>query len=119
MAGRRLRIGIMSQADFQKYTIAIARGKLRRSGQMPKVWFDSVESMAQVLSSRNRELLRTIQERKPESLKELASISGRHVSNLSRTLKTMERYGIVKLQKTKGAIKPSVRVSSFQAVFGF
>jgi predicted transcriptional regulator len=38
----------------------------------------------------------------PRSLTELAELSGRAKSNLSRTLRTMERYGLVTLEKTKG-----------------
>jgi predicted transcriptional regulator len=45
--------------------------------------------MAQVLSNENQLLLKTILDRKPESLKELEVATGRSSSNLSRTLKTM------------------------------
>ena len=48
--------------------------------------------MAQVLSIENQLLLKTILDRKPESLKELEAATGRSSSNLSRTLKTMARY---------------------------
>ncbi len=47
--------------------------------------------MAQVLSNENQLLLKTILDRKPESLKELEVATGRSSSNLSRTLKTMAR----------------------------
>jgi len=48
-----------------------------------------------VLSDKNRLLLATIRQVGPESLGELTAATGRKESNLSRTLKTMERYGIV------------------------
>lgn len=114
---KEMTIGIMPRKDFQAYTKAIARGEKKLTGKEPKVWFDSVESMAQVLSTKNRELLRIIQEQKPESLTELAAESGRRLANLSRTLKNMERYGIVELDKEGGSVKPRVRVSKFHAVF--
>ena len=79
----------------------------------------SIESMAQVLSSKNQELLKKIRDNNPESLAELASISGRHVSNLSRTLKNMEKYGIVELDKKNDTVKPLIRVDKFKAVFSF
>ena len=116
---RKMRIGIMSREGFQKYTMDIARGKKKPHANAPKIWFESVESMAQVLSTKNQELLKTIKEKKPRSLKELASTSGRQISNLSRTLKNMERYGIVELRKESGSIKPLVCVDTFSAVFGF
>jgi predicted transcriptional regulator len=74
--------------------------------------------MAQVLSRENRELLRIIEEQKPESLKELEVVSGRKRSNLSRTLKTMSRYGIVDLVKQNRTVKPVVRATDFKVEFG-
>ena len=55
----------------------IAKGKIKPSPNAPKIWFDSLESMAQVLSSQNRALLRLIREHNPQSLTELARVSGR------------------------------------------
>ena len=112
-----MKIGIMSREDFQKYTIQIAKGQIKPPKNGPKIWFDSVESMAQILSKRNRELLKTIKEQKPKSLTELADVTGRKISNLSRTLKNMENYGIVELIKDSGSVRPLVRVTEFRAVF--
>jgi predicted transcriptional regulator len=94
-----LKIGIASAADYKARTMAIARGELKPTAQSPKVWFTSIESVAKVLSDRNRELLSLIAEEKPESLQELVERTGRATSNLSRTLKTMERYGLVRMEK--------------------
>jgi len=118
MGKKILKIGIISQDDYKKRTIAIARGKYKPRKDEPKVWFESVQSMAQVLSSENQKLLRTIKERKPASLKELALVSGRNRSNLSRTLNTMSRYGIVDLVKQKRTVKPIVKVTDFKVEFG-
>ena len=84
---REMKIGIASFKDFKKRTISIASGAYKSNNNEPTVWFDSVESMAQVLSSKNQELLKKIRDNNPESLAELAVISGRQVNNLSRTLK--------------------------------
>ena len=83
-----------------------------------KIWFESLQSMAQVLSNENQLLLKTILERKPESLKELEEATGRSSSNLSRTLKTMARYGIVKMEKVNRNIKPVVEATDFSVQFG-
>jgi predicted transcriptional regulator len=47
-----------------------------------------------------------IAEKAPGSLDELARITGKAKSNLSRTLRTMERYGLVRLER--GRITPHV-----------
>jgi predicted transcriptional regulator len=74
--------------------------------------------MAQVLSSENQELLRIIIERKPENIHALEVVTGRRSSNLSRTLKTLERYGIVELYRNDRFVKPVVKATDFHVTFG-
>lgn len=57
------------------------------------------KSLGEVLSENNLRLLRIIDEEKPSSIKELAEITHRQPGNLSRTLRTMERYGIIEFKK--------------------
>lgn len=113
-----LNIGIMSFEDYKKRSLAIARGEYKPEGDEPKIWFESLQSMAQVLSSENQELLKIILEQKPESLRELETATGRSSSNLSRTLKLMARYGIVKIEKQHRSIKPIVEATDFKVHFG-
>ena len=82
MKTKVLKIGIMSRDAYRQRTIAIAKGEYRPKRGEPKVWFESVQSMAQILSSENQELLRVIRKHQPSSLKELEQISGRKRSNL-------------------------------------
>ena len=51
-----------------------------------------------MLSEDNQALLQAIREHHPESIAELQEITGRAASNLTRTLHTLERYGLVELQ---------------------
>jgi predicted transcriptional regulator len=104
-----LRVGIASYEEMKARTMRIARGEHRVGRGEPKVWFISTESFAKVLSAGNRELLRVIVEQSPGSLDELAQITGRAKSNLSRTLKTMAGYGLVRLERgARGRIAPKV-----------
>lgn len=96
---KTLRVGIATYEEMKARTIAIARGLHRPAPDDPKVWFTSAEAFARVLSDRNRALLQIIAESAPESLAELSRLTGRQKSNLSRTLKTMARYGFVKLDR--------------------
>jgi predicted transcriptional regulator len=118
MTIKKMKIGVISREDYKKRTIAIARGEYKPKRGEPKIWFESVQSIAQVLSSENQELLKIINEHKPESLKELEEVSGRKRSNLSRTLKTMSRYGIVELVKQERKVKPLVKATDFKVEFG-
>ena len=104
-----LRVGIASYEEMKARTMAVARGKLRITSNEPKVWFTSTESFAKVLSAGNRDLLRMIAEQEPGSLDELARITGKAKSNLSRTLKTMAGYGLVRLDRgERGRLTPRV-----------
>ena len=106
---KTLKIGIASYKDMKARTMAIARGKLKPKPGDPKVWFTSTESFAKVLSNKNRALLATITATHPVSLQELAGRTGRKASNLSRTLKTMEHYGFVRLHRgERGRVRPEV-----------
>jgi len=118
MTSRTLYVGIMSKADYIKRTIAIAKGEHKPKKDEPKVWFESIKSLAQVLSNENQELLKIIDEKHPKSLSELEILTGRKKSNLSRTLKTLERYGIVVLQKEKNTLIPKVNATDFRVEFG-
>ena len=118
IAQKMLHIGIMPYQDYKKRSLAIAHGEYRPRSDEPKIWFESVRSMAQVLSNENQLLLKTILERKPESLKELGAATGRSSSNLSRTLKTMARYGIVRMEKVRRNIRPVVEATDFTVHFG-
>lgn len=104
-----LKVGIASYDEMKARTLAIARGEHRVAAGEPKVWFTSTESFAKVLSAGNRDLLRVITERAPGSLDELAMLTGRKKSNLSRTLKTMAAYGLVRLERgERGRIAPKL-----------
>ena len=96
---KKLIVGIASYDDMKARSMAIARGEYSPKRGDPKVWFTSLESFAKVLSKRNVELLQIITDHQPVGYKQLEALSGRTVPSLSRTLKTMERYGLVRLEK--------------------
>ena len=104
-----LKVGIASYDEMKALTLAIARGQRKLAPREPRIWFPSTESFAKVLSAGNRELLRVIAEKTPGSLDELATLTGRKKSNLSRTLKTMANYGLVRLERgARGRIAAKV-----------
>ncbi len=103
MARKVMKVGVMPYREMKARTIAIARGRHKPVPGEPKVWFMSLKSLASVLSEDNQALLQAIREHHPESIAELQEITGRAASNLTRTLHTLERYGLVELQVTAQA----------------
>lgn len=106
---KTLRVGIATYEEMKAMTLALAQGIRKRGPNEPRIWFPSTESFAKVLSAENRNLLRVIAEKRPASLDELEQLTGRRKPNLSRTLKTMENYGLVRLNRgPRRKISPEV-----------
>ena len=115
---KTVKIGIMSQKEIRERTLAIARGEYKPNPDEPKIWFTSIRSLAEVLSDDNQVLLQVITDKKPGSIRELADITGRHSSNLSRTLKTLSAYGFVRLEKLNKTVCPIAQATKFNVIFG-
>jgi len=96
---KKAKIGVMPLEAFKKRTIAIAKGDYKPKRGEPKIWFNSMKSLAHVLSEENQALLRLIIDEEPQSVSELEPLTGRKANNLLRTLRTMENYGFVRLVK--------------------
>ena len=104
-----LKVGIASYTEMKARTFAVARGERRVAPTSRRSGSPRPKSFAKVLSAGNRELLRVIAQKAPSSLDELARITGKAKSNLSRTLRTMEGYGLVRLERgERGRITPKV-----------
>jgi len=91
------------------YAVNASSGK-----DIPTVWFPSMATMAAVLSEDNQALLRVIRDAKPKTLTELATLSGRQVPNLSRTLRMMAGYGLVELKRNVREVEPTALATSFK-----
>lgn len=109
----KIRVGIMPQEQIRQRVLLIAQGRYQVAENEPKIWFTPMRSLAEVLSDENRALLHII-EAQPSSINELAEMSGRKASNLSRTLKTLSGYGIVELIKESRQVKPVAKAIEFE-----
>ncbi len=67
MSTKVMKVGIISKDDYIKRTVAIAKGEYKPRKEEPKVWFESLKSMAKVLSSENQALLQSIIDHQPRS----------------------------------------------------
>ncbi|RJT40162.1 MarR family transcriptional regulator [Rahnella woolbedingensis] len=94
----KARIGVMPETMVRQRMLAILNGSYKPAANEPKIWYNSLASLAQILSLENIALLSLMHEQKPETVTELAALAGRHKSNLSKTLKTLENRGFVKME---------------------
>ncbi|MBI3373200.1 MAG: transcriptional regulator [Betaproteobacteria bacterium] len=118
----RLNIGIAPYEAMKQWTLEVAAGRIRPGSTAPKLWFTSLKAAANVFSEENRHLLKVIAKEHPQSIAELEKLTRRKASNLSRTLKTLEQYGLVRLTegpaaRGRRAIKPEVLVDSVNVTF--
>lgn len=103
--------------QFKEFTLAVVRGERKVDLKEPKIWvepadaadrtggkvkFQSLEAGAKLLSPKNRALLRTIAMHHPQSVGELATLTGRAEQNVLRTLHKLSAAGLVRLDKGEG-----------------
>ena len=111
-----IKISIASEEKIRERMLAIARGELKPKVSDPKIWFTSMRSLAEVLSDENRALLEDIRTARPASVTELAGLTGRKQGNLSRTLKTMANYGLVRMEKNDRSVRPITDAQRYEIV---
>lgn len=118
----KLSIGIAPYEEMKRWTLAVASGKIKPEPDAPKLWFTSLKAAANVFSEENRHLLKVIAEEHPQSIVELEKLTHRKASNLSRTLRKLEQYGVIRLvegeaPKGRKPLRPEVVVDSVNVSF--
>ena len=89
---------------------SVARGKRPAPADAGKPSFNSVEAVVRLLTPDNRRLLALIRDRKPQSVAELAAMTGRAQPNLTRTLAKLEAVGFITMKAVGRRKTPSVAV---------
>jgi predicted transcriptional regulator len=79
------------------------------------VCFTSIEAVRNLLTPSRLALLRTIRNKRPGSIYELAKIVGRDLKNVQDDLRLLETYGLIRMTNATRSGKRRVRVP--QAVF--
>ncbi|MFV2822226.1 transcriptional regulator, partial [Escherichia coli] len=112
----KARIGIIPEKVLRQRLIEIAKGERKPHPDEPRVWFSSINAAGQALSNENISLLRLMDEEKPQTMTELAELSGRKLSNLSVTLKMLSSYGFVSLEKKGNTVHPKALFTDFEII---
>src|SRR5260370_25243991 len=89
---------IISHTELRDEMMAVARGEKPAPDDAGTQTFESVEALTRLLTRENRELLAIIRDRKPQSIAELAEITGRAQPNLTRTLAKLEAVGFIQMR---------------------
>lgn len=99
-------IGIQTLAEgFNEFSLAagsIQRGRAPRE-EKEGVYFTSLEALRQVLTPRRLELLHEIRLKRPESIYELARMTGRQLKNVQNDVSILARIGLLSLSRPRQA----------------
>jgi predicted transcriptional regulator len=99
---------VQSLRSLRDEMVAVAKGERRAPVDAGRASFNSVETLIRLLTPDNRQLLSIIKKRNPESVAELASVTGRSQPNLSRTLAKLEAAGLVAMESRGRKKRPVV-----------
>src|SRR5688500_7908648 len=105
---------VQSHASLRKQIKAVARGEKPAPKDAGGTTFDSVEALLRLLTPQNRELLAVIRDKKPQSIAELAELTGRAQPNLTRTLGKLEAVGFVRMKSVDRRKVPTTTVRSLR-----
>ena len=100
----------MSHRVLKEEMKAVARGKIKAPSDAAAQSFNSVEALVRLLTPGNRYLLSVIRDRKPQSIAELAKLTNRAASNLTRTLAKLEDAGFVEMKIENRRKVPTVGI---------
>jgi predicted transcriptional regulator len=93
MVQRKARV--QSLKSLRDEMVAVARGERPAPPDANVRSFNSLETVARLLTKENRKLLSLIRDSNPKSVAELAELSGRSQPNLTRTLNKLQAVGFV------------------------
>ena len=103
MKVKKIDIGIKglqeSLKDFADTWKKVEAGK--KTTKQEGIYFDSIDTMRAVLTNKRLLVLRTIRERHPASIYELAKILKRDIKNINQDLALLSDVGLVTLEKTE------------------
>jgi len=103
MRVRKIDIGIKglkeSLKDFAETWKKLESGK--RVKKEEGIYFDSIDTMRAVLTNNRLLILKTIRERHPKSVYELAKMLERDLKNVNQDLKMLAEIGLVTLEKAE------------------
>lgn len=105
---------IISHTALRDEMMAVARGERPAPAHAGTQTFESVEALTRLLTPENRRLLALIRDRRPQSIAELAELSGRAAPNLTRTLAKLEAVGFVRVQTVERRKVPVVAVQKLR-----
>lgn len=106
-------IKIQGHASLREEMKAVARGERLAQKDAGGTTVDSVEALLRLLTPQNQ-LLAIIRDKKPQSIAELAELTGRAQPNLTRTLGKLVAIDFVRLKNVDRRKVPTTTIHSLR-----
>jgi len=111
---KNVTLGIRTLDEGLENFVAVADAVMR--GEKVKkqrgVYFDNLDAFRKALTEKRLELLHTIKRQKPETIQQLAELTGRDIKNVSDDLRFLADLDLVSLNrdvnKKRGKVTPRV-----------
>ena len=109
-----LHVTIESDKEFHARVLddieAFEQGKLDESKRAPRhqLSLPDEQALSRVFSAKNLELIRTIAEHEPGSMRETARLVDRGIKEVSQNLNELERLGLVEFEQDGRSKRPHV-----------
>ena len=107
-------VKIQGHTSLREQMKAVARGEKKAPKGAGLMSFESVEALLRLLTPQNRELLAVIRDKKPQSIAELAALTGRAQPNITRTLGKLEAIGFVRFTTVERRKVPTTPIQSLR-----
>lgn len=104
------RMKVQNLRSLREEMKAVARGERPAPTDARTASFNSVAAVVRLLTPENRRLLTVIRDRKPQSVADLAQLTGRAQPNLTRTLAKLEAAGFITITTLGRRKAPSATV---------
>ena len=103
MRVKNIKIGISNTHqilnNFKKAGEAVKKGESPQKSE--RVYFENINTLKNILTDKRLALLRTIKERKPKSIYELAKMLNRDIKNINTDVSKLSELGFITLTKSK------------------
>lgn len=110
METKKIQIRVISMEgaleEFVRVFAETEKGIVKK--RIPTISFESFKAFQDVFTPKRLELLCTIRSKKPDSIKNLSEISHRDFKNVYHDVKTLEKIGLVRLEKNGAGLMPKV-----------
>lgn len=108
MKVKRVKVGVRPPGTI--FTEAADVIDLIEAGKKPRaqgewLYFSDVREMGKMFTPKRLELLKTIRDHNPDSVRALAELTGRHIKNVAEDLGLLASLGLVEMEECKGSGK--------------